>query len=85
MQGASEWRPIPAPPLGYTLLVLVKCVSNIESTLADLIVRYDVISAYSGVSLIEEVKALLVNFVLRVAFTDTARPFDTLVHNAVTN
>lgn len=69
MQGASEWGPIPAPPLGYTL---VKYVSVIEPTPTDLIIRYDVISAYSGVGLVEKVKALLVYFVLRITFTDTA-------------
>ena len=43
------------------------------------------ISTHSGVGLVEKVKALLVNFVLRVTFTDTARPFNTFVHNVVTD
>ena len=57
----------------------------VKPTSTDLTIRYKVISTHSGVGLVEKVKALLVNFVLRVTFTDTARPFNTFVHNVVTD
>jgi len=60
-------------------------VDWVKPASTDLTIRYKVISTHSGVGLVEKVKALLVDFVLHVALTDTARPFNTFIHNLVTN
>jgi hypothetical protein len=56
----------------------------IESTSLDFTHTDEVISTTSGVSLVEKVEPILVDFVGFVTLIYTARPFPTLIHDELT-